>query len=132
MRVAVKQLKHRLQEGDKDGPPIKAVRTAEKIYGGMSGLYRYYGPAKEILSKLGFLGKPADPLEEIENLLPDIKRNLDTIPVAIALAQGKTGVASKLTTLQLTDTQFASVKIAFDDAVRLIGAWDTLSINGQL
>ena len=124
MGEAAKKLKELLAEGDQDGPLVKALGTAEDIFGTMSGLYGYYGAAKDILGKLGFLGKPDDPLAEIAGMLNYIKGQLDAILGEILVTQGKIDAASKLTTFQLTDEQFTWSKTAFDDAKDFIGSTD--------
>jgi hypothetical protein len=111
-----KQLKKLISAGDDDSL-VKAVGTAEDIYGTMSGLYGYYGAAKQILGKLGFFGTSADPMEKISDLLNQIKTQLENMLGAILVAQKKIDAASELITLQLTDQQIASAKTAFDNAV---------------
>ena len=115
MGEAAKKLKKLINAGDDDSL-IKALGTVEDIYGKMSGLYGYYGAAKDLLGKLGFLGTSADPMETISHLLSEIKELLDITLGEILRTEGKIDAASKLMTWLLTDQQLASVKTAFDNA----------------
>jgi len=119
MGEAANKLKKLISAGDDDSL-VKALGTAEDIYGTMSGIYGYYGAAKDILGKLGFLGKPADPLEEITSLLKVIRETLDEILGKLQEIEAKISAGSKLTTFQLIEDKFVSVKTAFDNAVDLI------------
>ena len=116
MGEAAKKLKKLISAGDDDSL-VQALGTAEDIYGTMSGLYGYYGAAKDILGELGFLGTPEDPLEKIADLLNHIVGQLNAILGEILVTQGKIDAASKLITALLTEKEKASVETAFENAL---------------
>ena len=116
MGEAAKKLKNLISAGGNDSL-VKAVGTAEDIFGTMSGFYGYYGAAKDILGKLGFLGTPEDPLEKIADLLNHIVGQLNAILGEILVTQGKIDATSKLITALLTEKEKASVETAFEDAL---------------
>ena len=118
MGDAAKNLKKLISAGDDDSL-VKAFGTAEDIYGTMSGLYGYYGAAKDILIKFGVLGKPEDPLEKIAHLLSTIVDQLNAVLGKLEDIKAKIDAGSKLTTWQLTDAEITWVKTEFDFAVAL-------------
>jgi hypothetical protein len=114
MGDAAKELKKLLQEGDQDGPLVKALGTAEDIYGTMSGAYTVYSTGKELFDELS--GGQEDPLADIKRMLDSIITKLDLALAGLEEIKSMIVDTSGLITRQFIGNEVADAITARDKA----------------